>query len=274
MIKWGLKEEHVMCKNGYRYEEGPIFHVSHWVLHAAFFRGAFGGEMEGPEVPGLDAEEVQAIKALSDNRKLTAPQEIVRDFMDGKSTTRVIVNLYKPAKADRLHNFKEMAVRKELKQAVYGVQNQVISDLDDSQVRITNRFIYIFGFSAEVTLQGLKDLTANPDVLSIENDVILHANLAQGIPLMNASTPRSSYNGNGLSVAICDTGIDYTHPRLGGGGFPNSKVIGGYDCGDNDNNPMDADGHGTACAGIAAKVISALLETILAELLTAQGFMQ
>jgi subtilisin family serine protease len=69
---------------------------------------------------------------------------------------------------------------------------------------------------------------------------------------MNASVPRSIYNGSGLSVAICDTGIDYTHPKLGGGGFPNSKVIGGYDCGDNDNNPMDADGHGTACAGIAA----------------------
>jgi len=55
-----------------------------------------------------------------------------------------------------------------------------------------------------------------------------------------------------LAIAICDTGIDYTHPKLGNGGFPNSKVIGGYDFGDNDSNPMDPDGHGTACAGIAA----------------------
>ena len=77
-------------------------------------------------------------------------------------------------------------------------------------------------------------------------------NLAQGIPLMNATTARSTYGGSGLSVAVCDTGIDYTHSRLGGGGFPNSKVIGGYDCGDNDNDPMDQQGHGTACAGIVA----------------------
>ena len=210
------------------------------------------GETARSEAPDLDPEEVQVIKALSENPKLTAPQEIIRDFMDGKSTTRVIVNLCKPAKAARLHNFKEMAVRKQLKQAVSDFQDRVISNLDHSEVRTTNRFIYIFGFSAEITLQGLQDLIDNADVLSIEKDEILHANLAQGIPLMNAPTPRSSYNGSGLSVAICDTGIDYTHPRLGGGGFPNTKVIGGYDCGDDDNDPMDGEGHGTACAGIAA----------------------
>jgi len=218
-----------------------------------FFPGlSSAAEMEGAEVPGLAPEEIQEISALSDNPKLTAPQKIVRDFIDGKSMTRVIVNLYKPANRDRLHNFKEMAVREELDRAVSDVQDRVINSLDHSEVKTTNRFTYIFGFSAEVTLQGLKDLMDDADVLSIEKDEILHANLAQGIPLMNASIPRSSNNGSGLSVAICDTGIDYTHPKLGGGGFPNGKVIGGYDCGDNDNNPMDANGHGTACAGIAA----------------------
>lgn len=131
-------------------------------------------------------------------------------------------------------------------------QDSVINTLDPSQVRLTNRFKYIFGFSAEVTLEGLQDLIDNPGVLSIEKDEILHAYLAQGIPLMNATAARSSYNGSGVSVAICDTGIDYTHSKLGGGGFPNSKVIGGYDTGQNDADPMDANGHGTACAGIAA----------------------
>jgi len=252
MIKRGLKEEYVPCKiaTGMRKARFSMLVIGFCML---LFSGVpLAGEIGRPELPGLDPQEVQAIKALSDNPKLTAPEDIVRDFIDGKSATRVIVNLYKPAKADRLHNFKEMAVREELGQDVSAVQDRVINNLDDSQVRITNRFIYIFGFSAEVTLQGLQDLIDDSDVLSIEKDKILHANLAQGIPLMNASTPRTSYNGSGLSIAICDTGIDYTHPRLGGGGFPNAKVVGGYDCGDNDNNPMDAEGHGTACAGIAA----------------------
>lgn len=252
MIKRGLKEEHVMCKMAMGMRKTRFFMLGIGFCMLLFSAAPSSGEMEGPEATGLDAEEVRTIEALSDNVKLTAPQEIVRDFIDGKSMTRVIVNLYKPANTDRLHNFKEMAVREELDRVVSDAQDRVINNLDHSEVRTTNRFTYIFGFSAEVTLQGLKDLMDDADVLSIEKDEILHANLAQGIPLMNASIPRSSYNGSGLSVAICDTGIDYTHPKLGGGGFPNGKVIGGYDCGDNDNNPMDADGHGTACAGIAA----------------------
>ena len=241
-----------MCKMVIVTRKARVFMLAIGFCMLLFSGLLSGGETVRSETSDLYPLEVQPIRALSDSPKLTAPQEIVRGFMDGGSTTRVIVNLRRPAKADRLHDFKDMAVRKELKQTVSDFQTRVISSLDDSEVRITNRFIYLFGFSAEVTLQGLQDLIDNADVLSIEKDEILHANLAQGIPLMNASTPRTSYNGSGLSVAICDTGIDYSHPRLGGGGFPNTKVIGGYDCGDNDNDPMDGNGHGTASAGIAA----------------------
>ncbi len=210
------------------------------------------GEMAGAEGPTLKPEQSLAIEALSDSPKLTTPQEILRDFMDGKSTTRVIVNLRRPAEADQLQNFKDMAVRQELKQAVRKAQDRVISGLDPAEARITNRFTYVFGFSAEVSLKALQGLVDDVNVLSIEPDRVLHAHLAQGIPLMNAFDASGEYDGSGLSIAICDTGIDYTHPMLGTTGFPNSKIIGGYDCGDDDNFPMDLNGHGTACAGIAA----------------------
>ena len=59
-------------------------------------------------------------------------------------------------------------------------------------------------------------------------------------------------DGTGMVIAIIDTGVDYTHPDLGGGFGPNYKVIGGYDFGDNDSDPMDVNGHGTHVAGIAA----------------------
>ena len=59
-------------------------------------------------------------------------------------------------------------------------------------------------------------------------------------------------DGTGMVIAIIDTGVDYTHPDLGGGFGPNYKVIGGYDFGDNDTDPMDVNGHGTHVAGIAA----------------------
>ena len=59
------------------------------------------------------------------------------------------------------------------------------------------------------------------------------------------------YTGQGVLVAIIDTGINYDHADLagrlwdGGPEFPHH----GYDFSDNDNDPMDRHGHGTHVAG-------------------------
>ena len=58
--------------------------------------------------------------------------------------------------------------------------------------------------------------------------------------------------GAGQAVAVIDSGIDYANPLLGGGYGPGYKVAGGYDFVDDDNDPMDTDGHGTAVAGVIA----------------------
>lgn len=58
--------------------------------------------------------------------------------------------------------------------------------------------------------------------------------------------------GSGQVVAVIDTGIDYTNPRLGGGFGAGFKVLAGYDFVDNDTNPIDTNGHGTAVAGVIA----------------------
>lgn len=53
-----------------------------------------------------------------------------------------------------------------------------------------------------------------------------------------------------VTIAIIDTGIDYTHEDL-----VNNYVTGGYDWVNTDSYPMDDEGHGTFCAGIAAATI-------------------
>ena len=211
--------------------------------------------------PSQDATN-EILGILRQSPKLNDADLIFKDFFkeeattrvfEGEVRTRVMVALRKPARAGRMQkNLRNMEVRKQLEQAARAVQKNVINTLDQKEVRISNTYNYIFGFAAEVTLRGLRDLIDNPDVMFIERDKIVYAHLAQGIPLINASITRNTYNGSGLAIAICDTGIDYTHSKLGNGGFPNTKVIGGYNFGDDNSNPMDLEGHGTACAGIAA----------------------
>ena len=78
---------------------------------------------------------------------------------------------------------------------------------------------------------------------------------ARNITIINAPTGvdrRSARAATGVTVAIIDTGIDYTHPALGGGFGPGFKVIGGWDFVNNDADPMDDAGHGTHVAGIVA----------------------
>ncbi|HYJ66421.1 MAG TPA: S8 family serine peptidase [Nocardioidaceae bacterium] len=58
--------------------------------------------------------------------------------------------------------------------------------------------------------------------------------------------------GDGVTVAILDTGIDYNLDDLGGGFGADFKVVDGYDFANGDDDPMDGNGHGTHVAGIVA----------------------
>ena len=66
-----------------------------------------------------------------------------------------------------------------------------------------------------------------------------------GLPDVFESTP---FRGQGYSVAVLDTGINYNHPNLGGGW--GERVIAGWDFINNDADPFDDNGHGTHVAGI------------------------
>ena len=52
--------------------------------------------------------------------------------------------------------------------------------------------------------------------------------------------------GKDIKIAILDTGVDYTHPDL------STNYLGGYDFANEDDDPIDDQGHGTHVAGIIA----------------------
>ena len=69
---------------------------------------------------------------------------------------------------------------------------------------------------------------------------------------INEAWEKYKADGSGIRVALLDTGIDYMHPAFGGGFGAGHRVYDGYDFFNEDNDPMDDNGHGTSVAGIFA----------------------
>ena len=135
-------------------------------------------------------------------------------------------------------------------------QQQIASEMA-SQDFEPGQFYESFSMMAgRATPSGLNALAARPDVAWIALDSTkkpVQASPQNGQILINSDqTNTKGFTGAGEAIAILDTGVDYTIPSLGGGLFPNSKVIGGTDISDKDSDPMDCEGHGTDVAGVAA----------------------
>jgi subtilisin family serine protease len=146
---------------------------------------------------------------------------------------------------------------------------------------VTFRYkVLVNAFSARLSAQAAATLAQRADVRSVEPVSIVQKTLTSSVPFIGAPQVWSTYGvrGQGMRVAIVDTGIDYTHASFGGegtveayeandpafiedGSFPTAKVIGGFDFvgqdydvldGDTGNDtprpdfdPLDEDGHGT-----------------------------
>jgi len=89
-------------------------------------------------------------------------------------------------------------------------------------------------------------------VLQVETDDFLHTYLDKSVPFIGGNIPRlQGIDGNGVKVAVIDTGVDFNHPDLLGWG-PDGKVIGGYNFIEEGTPPLDTNGHGTQVAGVIA----------------------
>lgn len=114
-------------------------------------------------------------------------------------------------------------------------------------------------------------LLADPAVKSVGPITRFQRLLDESIPLIEADVAHEDpgVTGFGKTVAILDTGVDYTHAELGGCLGGGCKVIAGYDFADNDADPMDCDQntrHGSNVAAIAAGTRGAAPEGNIAAL--------
>ena len=153
-----------------------------------------------------------------------------------------------------------------LRMSTLDKKGMVISQI--SQSKNYKEFELINGLASEISADDLVLLQDNSNVKGVYLNYDLHIFLNYSVPLINADEVWNiSYNdknitGKGQTVCVIDTGVDYTHPDLGGCTTPQflngtcAKVLGGYDFFNTDSNPMDDNGHGTHCAGIIASTNS------------------
>ena len=143
----------------------------------------------------------------------------------------------------------------------FSIASTSIEDLGE----VENELKSVEGFSIEVTKEELETLAKQDFVESIEPVYFMKASLTQSNALINATTTNLqqvngvNLTGEGITVCVLDTGINYTHESFGGCAQTSNintagcaKVIGGHDFVNDDEDPYDDQGHGTHVSGIIA----------------------
>lgn len=171
------------------------------------------------------------------DRTLTGPEA------DG----RVVVRLRGDSVAERdLPDSASATAKKRLQQDQDALLRRVRALDPDAQVLATTQVVLNAVF-VEVDPAVLPDLAQDPAVERIAPIGTYQLDLSTTVPYIGAAAVQSTgVTGEGVKVAVLDSGIDYTHAALGGSGdvaefeandpavvepgsFPTAKVVGGYD---------------------------------------------
>ena len=125
--------------------------------------------------------------------------------------SRVRVMIYLSAPAPQPGN------REKLKSDASRAQSAVLNALSGHHFTLKRQFEVIPALAAEITSEGLQALIQLPGVLRVDEDAGGQAQLLQAVPLTNVDDVQAlDFTGEGITVAILDTGVDTDHSDLGG----------------------------------------------------------
>ncbi|MFF2876079.1 S8 family serine peptidase [Gottfriedia sp. NPDC057991] len=221
---------------------------------------------------GRTATSIVASALVFSNAKFifNAPLSKAQGLSSDDAMTRVVVEMEgAPAiqampHLEQIGSFSKTIERKIKDQTdnLKKTHGKVIEEIKEKKIPFnkSNEYTFTFnGVALQVPKNKLDELRSLPGVKAIYPDQEYHAELDKSVPLIGAPDVWSMHDhenqvvtGKGVTVAVIDTGVDYDHPDLGGAFGSGHKVVGGYDFVNNDDNPMDDNGHGTHVAGIIA----------------------
>ena len=144
----------------------------------------------------------------------------------------------------------------ELKAARYAEKKQKVhSAFGSHEATVLKHYSHLPLSFVRIHSRGALDkLLAHPGVVGVYENTVKRLALAESLPLIGQTQVAAQGNlGAGTSVAVLDTGVDYTHSAFGScittGSPASCKVVYAQDFA-----PGDAGNHGTNVAGIVAAV--------------------
>lgn len=97
-------------------------------------------------------------------------------------------------------------------------QDRVIAGLPQGSIDGVKRFVTAPGFAARLTEEGLRRLPQVAGVARVRADGLGQPTLGVTVPLVGATNVHNAQGitGVGQTIAVLDTGTDFTHPTFGG----------------------------------------------------------
>ncbi len=140
----------------------------------------------------------------------------VRAKSQNNGSAKVMVKVRAPFTPESVLQEKDMH---EQRNTTARVQEQVISELENKGHKLGHAYKYKFTphIAMTVDTDTLDALLSSPDVISVEEDMLVSSTLNWSVPRIGANQLHTNnVKGTGMTVAIIDTGVDKTHPFLEG----------------------------------------------------------
>ncbi|HRY45057.1 MAG TPA: S8 family serine peptidase [Thermoanaerobaculia bacterium] len=165
----------------------------------------------------------------------------------GEEDLEVLATLRLPAEALALGAGSPRAGARTALQA--RLAGELETDYAPFGVRVEQAFAYVPVLVLRAPRKAVAALAGDPRIERVRPNGRVRALDAEGEGLMRVPELRAAgVDGAGVTIAVLDSGIDYTHPELPLG----TKVVNLYDAIDHDGDARDGYGHGTPVAGIIA----------------------